>query len=280
VSAPGTSTRIDFVEHYVAAAERFAVAVASTDLSAPIPSCPGWSAYDLVCHLGNVHAWAATIVETGRRAVGQNDEPSSSKPRVVSEWYAGKAEDLYEVLRSAAPDAPCWNFAFDIGGAGFWQRRQLHETTVHTVDLLGAAGAVPEIDAVIDAEIAADGVDEVLTVFLHRMHHRGHPAALSAPVSLVATDVGRAWTVTPRAVVADPSAAVPAQPRGSSSEAAPALIEGPPRVVERRHPAADQVSASAERLYRVLWKRAPTSELTMSGDLGRIEAFLGSRLVP
>jgi uncharacterized protein (TIGR03083 family) len=276
VSAPGTTTQLDYVERYVAAAERFAIAVASSDMSARVPSCPEWTTYDLVCHIGNVHSWAATIVETGRRAVEQNDEPHSRRPRVVSEWYAAKAEDLYEVLRTADPGKPCWNFAFDQGGAGFWQRRQLHETTVHTVDLFDAGGRQLEIDP----EVAADGIDEVLTVFLHRMHHRGYPATLTAPLCLVATDVDRAWTVTPRAVVTDPSAGVPAQPRGSSSEAAPALIEGPPRVVDRRHPQADQVAAPADVLYCVLWNRRHADDLTLNGDLTRIEAFLASRLVP
>lgn len=276
MTSPGTATRLDFVERYAAAAERFAVAVASTPMDAPVPACPAWTTYDLVCHLGNVHAWAATIVETGRRAVDQNDEPRSHRPRVVSEWYAGKAEDLYEVLRAADPDRPCWNFAFDTGGAGFWQRRQTHETTVHTVDLLAARGRTADVDA----ELAADGIDEVLTVFLHRMHHRGHPAALSAPLCLVATDVDRAWTVSPRAVLPDPTAGVPAQPRGSTSESAPALIEGPPRVVDRRHPGADQLAAPAAVLYRVLWRRGAREELTLSGDETRIQAFLDSRLVP
>ncbi|MGN6577570.1 MAG: maleylpyruvate isomerase N-terminal domain-containing protein [Nocardioides sp.] len=278
MSSPGTATRLDFVERYVAAAERFAVAVAGTDMDAVVPACPTWSVYDLVCHLGNVHAWAATIVETGARAVDQNDEPRSRKPKVVSEWYAGKAEDLYEVLRHADPEARCWNFAFDTGGAAFWQRRQLHETTIHTVDLFAAARRESELR--IEPDVAADGIDEVLTVFLHRMHHRGRPATLTAPLCVVATDVDRAWTVTPRAVVTDPTAAVPAQKRGSVAETAPALIEGPPRVVERRHPAADQVAGTADVLYRVLWKRAPATELTVAGDLARIDAFLASPLVP
>jgi uncharacterized protein (TIGR03083 family) len=269
-------TRVDFVEQFVAAAERFAIAVASTDMSAPVPTCPGWTSYDLVCHVGNVHAWAATIVETGRRAAEQNDEPRSRKPRVVSEWYAGKAEDLYEVLRTGPPHRQCWNFVFGSDGADFWRRRQMHEVTVHTFDLLAVSGGT----AAVDAEVAADGVDEVLTVFLHRMHHRGYPAALTAPVCVVATDVDRAWTVTPRAVVTDPSAGVPAQPRGSAAEAAPALIEGPPRVVDRRHPGADQIAAPADVLYRVLWGRGSRDELVLAGDFTRLNAFLDSRLVP
>lgn len=274
--SPGTATRLDFVEQYVAAAERFAVAVASTPMDARVPTCPGWTAYDLVCHLGNVHAWAATIVETCRRAADQNDEPRSHKPKVVSEWYAGKAEDLYEVLRTADPEAPCWNFVTGAGFADFWPRRQTHETTIHTVDLLGCTGGTADIDP----EVAADGVDEVLTVFLRRMHERGYPAELSAPVCLVTRDVRKAWTVSPRVAVADPRAGVPAQPRGSTTESAPAVVVGPPRVVRRRLPGADQVAGPAEALYRVLWGRGSRDELTLTGDVARIHAFLDSRLVP
>ena len=276
MTSPGTATGLDHLTLFATAAERFAAGVAAADLTAPVPSCPGWSVYDLVVHLGNVHAWAATIVETGSFAVTQNDEPSSRRPRAVGDWYAAKAEDLYEVLRTTDPGRPCWNFAFGDGVAGFWRRRQLHETTVHTLDLDGAADRTTEVAAA----VATDGVDEVLTVFLHRMHQRGHPATLLAPLCLVCEDTDRAWTVTPRPVRSDPTASVPVQPRGSSAEAAPDLVGGPPLVVDRRHPGADQVSAPAGVLYRALWRRAPVESLTRSGDQGRIDAFLGSRLVP
>lgn len=278
MSRPATTNRLDLVEQFVVAAERFAVAVASTPMDAAVPTCPRWTAYDLVCHVGNVHAWAATIVETCRRAAQQNDEPRSRKPKVVSEWYAGKAEDLYEVLRSTDPEAPCWNFASGAGFAGFWSRRQAHETTIHTLDLLGCAGE--DVGLEIDAGLAADGVDEVLTVFLPRMHDRGHPAELTAPLCLVSTDVGRSWTVSPRAVVADPRSGLPVQPRGSDTESAPAVVDGPPRVVQRRLPGADQVAAPAQTLYRVLWGRGSRDELAVTGDVARIHAFLDSRLVP
>ena len=276
MSQPGTATRLDFVEQYVAAAERFAVAVASTPMDAAVPTCPRWTAYDLVCHLGNVHAWAATIVETCRRAAEQNDEPRNRKSKVASEWYAGKAEDLYEVLRTADPEAPCWNFATGAGFADFWPRRQTHEATIHLVDLLGCTDGT----ATIDPELAADGVDEVLTVFLPRMHQRRHRANLTGPLCLVATDVRRSWSLSPRAAVTDPRAGVPVQPRGSDSESAPAVVDGPPRVVNRRLPGADQIAAPAETLYRVLWGRGSRDELALSGDEARIHAFLDSRLVP
>lgn len=277
----GTATDLDFVERFAAAAERFAIAVASSDMRAPVPSCPGWSTYDLVAHLGNVHAWAATIVETGRFAAEQNDEPRSHRPRAVCEWYAGKAEDLYEVLRGCDPAVSCWNFAFGDGSAGFWRRRQLHETTIHGVDLDQASGRTTEVDP----DIATDGIDEVLRVFLHRMHRRGYPAQLTAPLCLQTTDTHRAWTLTPR--TASPTTAVPAQARGSSVDSSdagssPPAPEGPPLVLDRGHPTADRLQAPAEVLYRLLWRRLRLDDgrVNLEGDAARVHAFLASRLVP
>jgi uncharacterized protein (TIGR03083 family) len=247
----------DVVERFSDTAERFAVDLASTDLRAPVAACPRWTVWDLVLHLGNVHGWAATIVETGRAAPAQEDSPDHQRPRTASSWYAGKAEDLYEVLRHADPAMPCWNFADGDDGpgstAGFWQRRQLHEVTVHLLDLEAVRGERVELDP----DLCVDGVDEVLTVFGRRMHARGFPADLQAPLCLLASDTGDAWTLTPS--------------------------PGPPGVVTRRHPTADRVTAPADVLYRLLWGRLPDDEqdaFTVSGDEQRVAAWLGSRLVP
>lgn len=254
----GITGRIDFVSEFAVAAERFAETLSHVDLHAPVASCPGWSTYDLVRHLGNVHAWAASIVETGERAARQDDAPASSRRRTVVEWYAAKAEDLFQVLRSADPDAPCWNFAFGTGVAGFWLRRQLHETLMHSVDL-GLTG--------IPAHLAADGVDETLTVFLKRLHDQGHPVPLTAPVALVATDVARPWTLTPRPVRFPPL----------SGDTA---YDGPPLVVQRLHPQADRIAAPAAVLVRLLWKRVGPDhpEVAVIGDRERVSAFLAARL--
>jgi uncharacterized protein (TIGR03083 family) len=277
-SAPRASTLVDHVEEFAAAAELLAVAAAWSDLRAPVADCPGWSTYDLLVHVGNVHAWAATIVETGRAAAEQNDEPSSAKPRAVSAWYAGKAEDLYEVLRSADPDAPCWNFAFGTGTTRFWPRRQLHETTIHRTDLERTLGRSTEVAA----EVARDGVDEVLRVFLHRMHTRGHPARLDHPLAITATDTGDTWVVAPQPRPGS-TPMVPAQPVGTLSETVPSLA---PTVEHRRTPPVtavrDRLEGPAETLYRLLWRRLAVddADIRVVGDEQRVHAFLGSRLVP
>jgi uncharacterized protein (TIGR03083 family) len=257
VSTAAPSTSLDYVEEYAAAANRFAAAVAESDLRVPVATCPGWSTYDLVVHLGNVHAWAATIVETGRRAAEQNDKPRMARARSASRWYAAKAEDLREVLREVPPDRPCWNFAYGVGVVGFWSRRQLHETTIHQVDL----DLTGQRETALPAGLCADGVGEALTVFLRRMHSRGFVARLEEPLALTASDIGDTWLVSPSLDGGPPSArAVDPDPRGVRDR-----VEGP-----------------AEVLYRVLWKRTPVDDpaLVVTGDRARVLAFLGSRLVP
>jgi uncharacterized protein (TIGR03083 family) len=209
---------------------------------------------DLVVHLGNTHAWAATIVETGRPAADPVDEPSSETARGVSAWYLAKAENLHRVLQDAPPDRPCWNFASGDGVAAFWPRRQLHETTIHLVDLEGTA---PDLSR----EVAADGVDEVLTVMVPRMHRRGSPAALSAPVQVLATDTRDSWVLRP-----SPRDAADLPPTVERSGSGVADV-------------GDLVEAPADVLYRALWHRE-AGALGISGDQARVRAFLGSRLTP
>lgn len=248
--APDTAV----VEEFRSAAEAFAVAATWSDLRVGVATCPGWSAYDLVVHLGNVHAWAATIVETGARAAEQSDEPRSAKARAVGEWYAAKSDDLYQVLLQVPPDTPCWNFVDGRGVAAFWPRRQLHETTMHHVDLDLACGRAPRLGS----DVAADGVSEVLEVLVHRMYARGYAVRLREPLALRATDVDRTWVVVP--------------------QAGPPLLEQPdagPSGVR------DRVEAPADVLYRMLWHRpVDTGSVRVSGDEAHVEAFLSSRLTP
>lgn len=260
---------LDYVAEFATAAEWFAEHVARTSMRSTVPACPDWTVLDLVNHLGNVHSWAATVVETGRAAFGLDDRPSSHRPRRVAEWYLGRAEDLYSVLRDIPGDKPCWNFAFGSGTVGFWQRRQTHETLMHGVDLAQAVGTDERLPAV----LAADGVDEALTVFLHRMHNRGYAADLTRPLCLRATDVQRAWVVEPVERGTFPAQASPIEGGGAERPAAP-------RVLAEDRPGIDAVEAPAALLLKVLWKRADPADhaVRLRGDEARVRRFLASRL--
>jgi uncharacterized protein (TIGR03083 family) len=244
---------LDDVDGFASAAGAFARLLATADLRADVPSCPGWRVYDLAVHLGNEHGWAATVVETGSRAGEQHDgPPSRRRAKVVARWYAGKAEDLHEVLRAAGPDATCWNFASAPARASFWSRRQWHETSMHTVDLAGARGSTHSVEPF----AAADGVDEALRVFLPWMAARDRPADLVAPVSLVASDVRRAWGL------------LPGRPA--------------PRVVPDLTAAPSRVEATADVLFRLLWGRVSPDGpgVTYAGDPEIARRFLRGPVTP
>lgn len=255
---------VDHVAVFAAAAAEITATLRPGDLGARVPACPGWTSYDLVVHLGNVHAWAATILETGQRAPTQNDRPPSRRPREVANWYLGKAGDLLTVLRAARPDEQCWTFSAADRTQHFWLRRQAHEAVVHLVDLHQAVRGTADVRHVLPAEaepaFGADGVAEVLEVFLPRMHARGRVADLQAPLLLNASDTGHTWLLEPR-----PGAAPEVR-----------LVDGD-ELVER---GTDLVTARATDLMLLLWKRLPVESprATLDGDVDRLRRFLASPL--
>lgn len=165
------------------ATSRFASAAASGDLGAPVPTCPEWTLADLVTHLGEVHLWAAHAVTHG---TPDGNETYDGAPAGLVDWYAGAARRLVDVLASSEPDAPAWTFGSE-KVAGFWRRRQVHETVVHEYDALAAVGRAA--DWSIDPALAWDGVDEVATFFYPRQVRLERITPLEGTLRLVPTDV-------------------------------------------------------------------------------------------
>lgn len=162
---------------------RFAAAVATADLDAPVTHCPGWSVRDLVVHLGGVHQWAAHAVAAGAPDL-EPSPPAPEEPDLAG-WYAQQAGHLLDVLASTHPAAPAWTLDAADRTAGFWQRRQVHEVAMHTWDAEEAAGRPTPYDPA----LAWDGVLEVVEVLYPRQVRLGRVDPLPAAVRLVATDV-------------------------------------------------------------------------------------------
>ncbi|GAA2161055.1 maleylpyruvate isomerase family mycothiol-dependent enzyme [Pedococcus bigeumensis] len=239
--------------------------VRTTDPAATVPACPGWTVTDLVDHLGRVHLWAA---HSARQGAPPDPYPRRDRSQPLADWYAACAATIVSTLAELSPDHPSWSFSADPAHrtARFWRRRQLHETTVHHVDALQAAGRLPVSGLVGDlpgltAEDAADGVAEVFEVMAPRslVRHAGlQPLDVipaPAPIALCCTDVDASWTV--RLV-----------------EGAVVLASG---VAEG---AVARVSGPATQLYLALWHRADPAELSVDGDQAAARALLGAALVP
>jgi uncharacterized protein (TIGR03083 family) len=222
---------------------RLAHAASLVSPDTPVPTCPDWAVRDLVHHIGGVHRWAASIVSTGRSNPYTSEEevaffaaPSDGE---LVEWFSSGHEALVRTFREAGPALECWAFLPAPSPLAFWARRQAHETMIHCFDAENAAGVpVPALGHV-SAEIAADGIDELLCGFLARSGGR----LLTEPPTTLrvqAKDTELALTIR---------------------------IEADRRVVTPTAKDADcVVSGRAADLYLFLWNRVGRESLTIEGD--------------
>ena len=238
-----------FLEQIAGHAAGLRAAAVAAGPAGLVPTCPGWTVHALVRHVAGVHGWAARALGTDPRAV---DGPSVSPPeewRDLLDWWAAELAALLDGLRSGGPDAPAWVFdAEDAPTMAFWARRQAHETAIHRLDAEHArAGAVPV--AIFEPELAADGIDEALTLWVPRTPTPEPPVPEPPEGSVVfrATDLGRAWLV----------------------RLAPGV---PPRTGAAGETGGDAtVTGTADAVYRAVWGRP--SAAVVSGSHALVEAL-------
>lgn len=231
--------------------DAFGAALAGDPWSLRVPMSSTWTVADLTRHLGQVHRWATAIVTSGRRGP-RPEAPVDTADLAV--WFADGARKLVAALRVADPSATCWTFAADQHVA-FWYRRQAHETTIHRWDVESAAGTPRPIDAL----LAADGVDEALSVALPRAAERfGDPPRLRGPLAIQAIDTGHRWLLDPSRDGHPPSVARPADGDGIASAAT--------------------LSGTATDLLLSLWRRIEPTDLTVAGDPQVVEDLWAGRL--
>ncbi len=223
------------------------ISASRVDLDAAVPSCPGWTVTDLLTHVGTTWGWAATIVRTGGRAdpVAGVEKPG---PDELIDWAGVRITDLLEVLKAADPDANCWTFGLP-RTPRFWMRRQANETAVHAWDAQGATASHQPIEA----DLAADGLDEYLTVMLERIVKRAPDGWDGESVHLHRTDGPGEWSAR-------------LGPDGSCD-------------VVREHTKGDlALRGSAETLYLWCLNRAPLDDLELFGDRSIAQRWTGQLL--
>lgn len=227
---------------------RFAAAIAAAPPDAAIPTCPAWTMRDLVHHTGEVHRWATAIIRDGLAkpslipADFRGPLPSDDQ---LTAWFTEGHARLVDAVQAAPDDLAAFVFHADPPPPRlFWARRQTHETEMHRVDAESATG----LNTPIDALVAADGIDEMLTGFAPR---KFTPLHADPPVSLLITtdDTPGVWRLT--------------------------VSDGLP-VAERIEGAADadcSVCGPADAIYRALWNRGGTDQLGLTGDPSVLNLF-------
>ena len=98
--------KVDYLAHLAQESARFAEVIAEVPPDARVPSCPDWSADDLLWHLGEVQWFLGTIVRervTGEQAEQRKPARPAGRAGLLA-FYRCASGDLSEVL-AAVPAA-------------------------------------------------------------------------------------------------------------------------------------------------------------------------------
>jgi len=243
---------IDYRAIVAAESARFADTLAGTALDAPVPSCPDWTAADLAWHLAEVqHFWSAIVA-------GLLDDPdlvpvlAHPADAELVELQRSRASALVGAFERRSPDDACWSWDDDGHTVGWVLRRQTHEAIIHRVDAeLTAGGEVT--DAAPD--VAADTVDELLTVMVDGVPDWGTFTPDGHTLDLHATDVDRRWRLTfGRFTGTSPNS-------GTTHD-----LDAAGLAAVDADPADGEVAGNAWSLARWGWGRGDLGALSVTGD--------------
>jgi uncharacterized protein (TIGR03083 family) len=221
-------------------------AIAPRGLDLPVPVCPPWDVREVLAHLATVYDHKVMAMRLGRKPnEGEwvTDEPFGKE---TVEWFEDEHAKLLAELQARRPADYAWSWWEPDQTVGFWYRRMALETVVHRVDVEAQFGP----PSVIDAALAVDGIDEVLTVMLAGDDEAASAVPGTGTVELLAGDA--AWTVT-----LEDTRTVVTPGRRTSPNAG--------------------LSGDPAELFLYLWGRVPGNTLTRRGDQSCI-ALLRSRL--
>jgi uncharacterized protein (TIGR03083 family) len=263
------ATDVDYLAHLTRKSARFAEVITQVPAEARVPSCPDWSADDLLWHLGEVQwLWGTIVGEklTGEQAEQRKPQRPAGRAGLLG-FYQRASRGLCDVLAATPASAPAWTWSQD-QTVGFIRRRQAHEALMHRVDAeLAARSRSP-----MEPQLSADGVDEALRI----MHGGDVPdwgtftPGSDEALRLQATDTGDVWLVTlGQFTGTDPSDQACYDQPGIHVASGP----GPATAATVRGGAAD--------LDCWLWRRPPFTPVDCSGDpelLGRFDSIIAPGL--
>lgn len=142
-------------------------------LNAPVPMLDGWTGERVVRHVGKVHRWVTGLLnapaDTDPNALAAA-APSLPKGPACLEAYRDALCEMLDAFAVRDPNQPVASF-IGASDVAFWARRQAHELGVHRVDATDALHALRGLASeALDPALAADGIDEWLTVFVETRH--------------------------------------------------------------------------------------------------------------
>ncbi len=222
------------------------------DRQAAVPWSDRWTVATVARHVAATHHVVAEIVRGRPDAdfglFGQLQTPAKDSPEFV-EWFRSGTASLLKQLSSVPADEECWSWYAPGRSVGWWTRRMALEAVIHRWDTDAAQG----LDFSVAPDVAADGIDEFLDVFVAAAR-AGHDSPAGPTMKLECSDRSERWWLD--------------------------LSDRGERTVSReRRDASVRIRGTAEQLLLMLWGRVPvTAVVEVTGDVGALERW--SELIP
>jgi uncharacterized protein (TIGR03083 family) len=251
---------LDYLAHLERESARFLVALQGAPPDTLVPTCPDWTADDLLWHLAEVQWFWGEIVRSGIDDPESYEEPARPDDRAgLEEFYRAASGGLLAALAAAEPDDPAWTWSED-KTVGFVRRRQAHEALIHRLDAELTADARTPMDPL----LSCDGVDEALRVMFS-----GVPDWATwvpddgSTVRVDVTDMPHTWLITIGRF------------RGTSPTSGTSYDDPTLDVAETDdgREVAVTISGTAADVDCVLWNRPPLGTVSRTGDETVLAAF-------
>jgi uncharacterized protein (TIGR03083 family) len=244
-------------------------AAITAGLDASVPSCPDWTVSDLLEHVASVYLHKVAVLRHHEWPKPWPPDFSGEDPAALLD--RGYRELAAEFASRLASD-PALTFYDPDQTVRFWLRRMAQETVIHRIDAEQAAGGAI---TPVPGTLGADGVDEVLKVFLVPEAVGWPDEFAELPGGHLAGDDGKDAIV----VTAEPVPGITGAESATSWTIRPA-----PRSVTVTDGADDDgvrvtLSGPSGTVLRWMWGRADDSALTATGDPAWAD-YLRRMLVP
>lgn len=148
-------------------AERLTTALAPLDPAQQVPTCPEWTAEDLLWHLTEVHEFWTRILgdhattDEQVRAIEESIPPRPEQRPALLQRRTAATQGLLAQLSARTDEEPAWFWYSKERTVGATRRMQVHEATIHRVDAELTAGRPL---SPISPEVSAAGLEHVLRV--------------------------------------------------------------------------------------------------------------------
>jgi uncharacterized protein (TIGR03083 family) len=128
---------------------------------ARVPTCPDWTVADLTRHVAQVYLHKVELMRNGKQpeAWPPAEFEQTDPVLLLDRGYAA----LTAEFAARQPSDPTKTWYTPDQTVGWWIRRMAQETVIHRIDAELACGALV---ALVPDDLAVDGVDELLEIFV------------------------------------------------------------------------------------------------------------------